>query len=347
MPLPAALGSVLGSIPSPASGQIHLGPFRLTAYGLMIALGVLAAVEVSRRRAPARGMTADDFSSIALWAVPAGLIGARLYHVLTDWQRFEGHWFDAVKIWQGGLGIPGGLVAGVGVGLWVAHRRGLCLADAADVVAPALPLAQAIGRWGNWWNQELFGRPTSFPWGLEIDAAHRPARYAAEPTFHPTFLYESLWNLGLCVALVVVDRRWGTVSERPRLQRGQLFWLYVAGYGVGRLWVEAMRSDVASHLGPFRVNTWVSLVAIVAGVAGVVVQGRRDRRRAAATGREGGGAEGGGAEGGRSEEAPGERPGQAPGPSSGSGSGSAELGEDGVVEGGPGLDGPGTEADVA
>lgn len=342
MPVVAALGAALGSIPSPASGQLHLGPLRLTAYGLMIALGVLAAVEVSRRRAPARGMTPDDFSSIALWAVPAGLLGARLYHVLTDWRRFEGHWFDVVKIWQGGLGIPGGLVAGIGVGLWVAHRRGLCLADAADVVAPALPLAQAIGRWGNWWNQELFGRPTSLPWGLEIDPAHRPARYADQPTFHPTFLYESLWNLGLCIALVVVDRRWGTVSERPRLQRGQLFWLYVTGYGVGRLWVEALRSDEASLIGPFRVNIWVSLIAIVAGVVGVVVQGRRGRRRAAMAA--------------SMAATPGDRPGAAPdgdpGPGSSPGAaaapnpGSAELGEDRVVEGGPGLDGPGPEADV-
>ena len=227
--------------------------------------------------------------------------------MITDWRRFEGHWLDAVKLWQGGLGIPGGLVAGVGVGLWVAHRRGLSLADAADVAAPALPLAQAIGRWGNWWNQELFGRPTSLPWGLEIDRAHRPARYIDSPTFHPTFLYESLWNLGLCVALVVVDRRWGTVSERPRLQRGQLFFLYVLGYGVGRLWVEALRSDEASHLGPLRVNIWVSLVAIAGGVVGLVVQGRRGRRR---------------------------QP----------GSPSPELGDDGVVEGGPGLDRPGPEA---
>jgi prolipoprotein diacylglyceryl transferase len=298
----------------------------------MIALGVLAAVEVARRRTPARGMTPDDISAIALWAVPAGLLGSRLYHVITDWRRFEGHWFDVVKLWEGGLGIPGGMAAGVGVGLWVAHRRGLNLADSADVVAPALPLAQAIGRWGNWWNQELFGRPTTLPWGLEIDRVHRPARYADVATFHPTFLYESLWNLALCGALVLVDRRWGTVSDRPRLRRGQLFWLYVLGYGVGRLWVEAMRSDEASYLGPLRVNIWVSLAAIVGGTIGLVVQGRR-------------GSGGGRPDTGRDGE---------PGVDEPSGElveegvdePSGELVEEGVVEGGPGLDGPGAEAEV-
>ncbi|MEA3213854.1 MAG: hypothetical protein QOJ19_10 [Acidimicrobiia bacterium] len=236
----------------------------------MIALGVLAAVELARRRAPSRGATRDDISAIATWAVPAGLVGARLYHVITDWWRFKHHLIDVVKIWQGGLGIPGGLVAGVGVGLWVAHRRGIRPADGMDIVAPALPLAQAIGRWGNWWNQELFGRPTTLPWGLKIDPAHRPPGYDANATYHPTFLYESLWNVGLCVVLLLIDRR-------RRLRAGQLFWLYVTGYGVGRLWVEALRIDEATEIGPFRVNTWVSLVAIVAGIVGFVVQGRRAR----------------------------------------------------------------------
>lgn len=265
---------LISYIPSPSSGQLHIGPVRLTAYGLMIALGVLAAVELARRRAPSRGATRDDISAIATWAVPAGLVGARLYHVITDWWRFKHHLIDVVKIWQGGLGIPGGLLAGVGVGLWVAHRRGIRPADGMDIVAPALPLAQAIGRWGNWWNQELFGRPTTLPWGLKIDSAHRPPGYEANATYHPTFLYESLWNLGLCVVLVLIDRR-------RRLHPGQLFWLYVTGYGVGRLWVEALRIDEATKIGPFRVNTWVALVAIGAGIIGFVVQGRRARPSAA------------------------------------------------------------------
>jgi prolipoprotein diacylglyceryl transferase len=265
---PGVPASLLAYLPSPSSGQLHLGPLRITAYGFMIALGVIAAVELARRRAPSRGADPDDISVIATWAVPAGLVGARAYHVITDWWRFRGHWIDIFKIWEGGLGIPGGMAAGVVVGLWVAHRRGLRLADALDVVAPALPLAQAIGRWGNWWNQELFGRPTTLPWALEIDPAHRPPGYEAIGTYHPTFLYESLWDLGLCLVLVLLDRR-------HRLRRGQLFCLYVAGYGLGRLWVESLRIDEASHLGPFRVNIWMSLVAIVAGAIAFVIQGRR------------------------------------------------------------------------
>jgi prolipoprotein diacylglyceryl transferase len=292
-----ALAAALATIPSPSSGDISIGPLRLTAYGLMIALGVIAAVEVGRRRAAGRGIDPEDMTAIATWAVPAGLLGARLYHVITDWRRFEGRWLDAVKIWEGGLGVPGGMIGGVLVGLWVARRRGIDLPDALDVVAPALPLAQAIGRWGNWWNQEVFGRPTDLPWALEIDPDHRPPQYQDEPTFHPTFLYESLWNLALAAALVVVDRR-------HRLRPGRLFSLYVLGYGVGRLWVEALRADEASLIGPFRVNIWVSMAMILGGAVGFALAGRS-------------------------------RPDAAP-----------VLGEDGVGEGGPRLDGPGTELEV-
>src|SRR6187401_1628805 len=135
-------------------------------YGLCIALGVIAAVVISQRRWAARGGNPDDISSIALWAVPAGVIGARLYHVATDWERFSGHVFDIVKIWQGGLGIPGGMALGIIVGIWQAHRRGLALGPTITAATPSLPLAQAIGRWGNWFNQELFGRATTLPWAL-------------------------------------------------------------------------------------------------------------------------------------------------------------------------------------
>lgn len=259
---------VLTAIPSPSSGTISLGPLRLTAYGLMIALGVIAAVALARRRAPIRGLDPELISELAMWAVPAGLIGARLYHVATDWRRFQGRWFDVVKIWEGGLGIPGGLIAGIWVGLWLSRRRGLDVTAVLDTIAPALPLAQAIGRWGNWWNQELFGRPTNLPWALEISPAHRPDGYALATTFHPTFLYESLWNLGLVALLLTFDRtRW--------LHPGQLFALYVAGYGTGRLWNEALRIDPASHLGPFRVNIWMSLALIAAGITGLIVANRQ------------------------------------------------------------------------
>lgn len=265
VPLPVAL---VASIPSPSSNEIVLGPLHLRAYGLMIALGVIAAVEMARRRWRARGHDPDEISGMALWAVPAGLIGARLYHVMTDWQRFEGRWIDAVKVWEGGLGIPGGIALGALAGVLYARHKKMPLGDLADTVAPALPLAQAIGRLGNWFNQELFGGPTSLPWGLEIDVGHRPDRYLATETFHPTFLYEGLWNLVLMTLLLLIDRK-------RVLRPGSLFWVYVGGYFTGRLWVEAMRIDPASLIWGIRVNIWMSLIAIVFSVTVVAIRGRR------------------------------------------------------------------------
>jgi prolipoprotein diacylglyceryl transferase len=266
-PLGVAMAA-LASIPSPSSNR--LGPF--TAYGLMIALGVIVAVEIARRRWAARGGDPDDMSSIALWAVPAGLIGARLYHVITDNELYRGsNWVDAFKVWQGGLGIPGGILAGVGVGVLVARRRHIRLAPALDSVAVAIPVAQAIGRLGNWFNQELFGSPTTLPWALSVkDSVARAAGYAPGTTFHPTFLYEGLWNLGLAGVLVLLDRR---RIVRP----GRLFVLYVGGYFTGRLWVEALRIDKANTILGLRVNTWTSLV-VVAGCLVVLAVGGVRRR---------------------------------------------------------------------
>ncbi|MCD9622305.1 prolipoprotein diacylglyceryl transferase [Rhabdothermincola salaria] len=258
--------SALASIPSPSSGR--LGP--LNMYGLMIALGVLAAIELARVRWRDRGGNPDDIYAIALWAVPAGLIGARLYHLATDWRSYEGRWGDAIKIWEGGLGIPGGIAAGVGVGVWIAYRRGMRLPVGLDAVAPALPLAQAIGRLGNYWNQELFGRPTDLPWGLEIDGGNRPLDYAEFQTFHPTFLYELLWNLALVGVLIAVDRR-------KVLRPGQLFPLYIGGYFLGRLWVEALRIDDASIILGLRVNIWMSIIGIAGAAIVFVVRGVRRR----------------------------------------------------------------------
>jgi len=258
---------LLASLPSPSQGSISLGGFELRAYGLMIACGVIVAVWCSQRRWTARGGSADDISTVAFWAVPAGLIGARLYHVATDWRRFDGNWGDAVKVWEGGLGIPGGLAAGVIAGVLVARSRGLSMSGVLDAIIPTLPIAQAIGRWGNWFNQELFGRPTDLPWGLEIDAAHRPVEHIEAATFHPTFLYEGLWNLALAWFLMRVD-------ARRVLRPGRLVGLWVAGYGLGRLWVEALRLDEASLIAGVRVNIWMSLIAITVGGV-VAVTGRR------------------------------------------------------------------------
>ncbi len=251
--------AVLASIPSPSSGSIDLGPLSLNAYGLMIALGVVAAVWMLGRRFEQKGIgTREDASAISLWAVLAGVIGSRLYHVATDWERFSGNLGDIPKLWEGGLGIPGGLLAGIPVGLWMARRRGIPLDQAATAAAPALPLAQAIGRWGNWFNQELYGRPTDLPWALRIDDENLEPGFAPGTTFHPTFLYESLWNLALFGLLLWIDRRF-----RPA--RGRLLAMYIVGYGVGRFWVEGLRIDSADELGPFRWNQWMALAAIVGG----------------------------------------------------------------------------------
>lgn len=254
-----------GSIPSPSSGSISLGPLELRAYGLMIALGVVAAVWLAQKRWADKGQNPEDISAIAIWAVPAGLVGARLYHVATDWKRYSGNWGDVFAIWNGGLGIPGGMALGVIVGLWVARRRGLSVPLILDAATPALPLAQAIGRLGNWFNQELFGGPTNLPWGLEIDAAHRPQRYMQFETFHPTFLYEALWNLALCTFLIWVERT-------GRLKVGRLFPLYVLGYFVARLGLEMLRSDPASLILGVRINIWTAAIGIAVG-AWFVVRG--------------------------------------------------------------------------
>jgi prolipoprotein diacylglyceryl transferase len=250
---------MIASIPSPSFNSIELGPLSLNMYGLMIALGVVAAVWMFGRRLEERQIgTSDDASAIAVWAVLAGVIGARLYHVATDYDRFQNDWDKIPAIWEGGLGIPGGLLLGIPVGLYVTHKRGIPMAAAATCAAPAIPLAQAIGRWGNYFNQELYGRATDLPWALEIDSAHLVDGYAVGTTFHPTFLYESLWSLGLMFLLLWIDRRF-----RPA--PGQLMVMYIMGYGAGRFWVEGLRIDPADEIAGLRWNQWVSLAAVVGG----------------------------------------------------------------------------------
>ena len=272
------MAGLFGTLPSPSANSLSIGPLELRAYGLMIALGALTAVAWSRRRHAARGGDPEDMSTIALWAIPAGLVGSRLYHVATDWRSFQGRWEDVPALWQGGLGIPGGLMAGVTVGVLVARRRGLSMAGAMDVMVPTIPVAQAIGRWGNWFNQEVFGRPTDLPWALEIDAAHRPSGNSEAATFHPTFLYEGLWNVVLAIFLVRIERR-------GVLRPGYLVGLWVFGYGLGRLWVEALRVDQASLIVGVRVNTWMALAAI--GVGAVVTWIGRTAKSPASAGSDG------------------------------------------------------------
>jgi len=264
--VPAA-GHLLASIPSPSTNSIHLGPLRLRAYGLLIALGVFAAVWLADRRYRARGGAPGTISALALWAVPGGLIGARIYHVITDYELYTHHLLNILKVWQGGLGIWGGIAGGVAGAAIYLHRHDIPLREMMDVVAPALPLAQAIGRWGNWFNQELFGRPTTLPWALQISPAHRPDAYARFATFQPTFLYESLWDLAVVALVLVIERR-------VRLRRGYLFAVYVALYTFGRFFTEYLRIDFAHKFLGLRLNDWVSVLVFATAATLVLVRGR-------------------------------------------------------------------------
>lgn len=251
---------VLASLPSPSQGVWHLGPIPIRAYALCIIAGIIVAIWLTQRRWKARGGDPDDVMDVALWAVPFGIVGGRLYHVITDPEFYFLPGRDPIKafyIWDGGLGIWGAVALGA-VGAWIGcRRRGINLLDFGDALAPGLVLAQAIGRWGNYFNQELYGRPTTVPWALQIDPAHRPADTPTIGLYHPTFLYESLWNVAVAVLLLWVDRRY-TVS------RGKLFALYVAAYTLGRGAIEALRVDHANHFLGLRLNDWTSLIVFLA-----------------------------------------------------------------------------------
>ncbi|HXU97030.1 MAG TPA: prolipoprotein diacylglyceryl transferase [Jiangellaceae bacterium] len=258
------------SIPSPSNAVWQLGPIPVRAYALCILAGILVAIWVGNRRWIARGGTPGVVGDIAVWAVPFGIVGARLYHVATDWEMYFGPGadpVDALKIWQGGLGVWGAIAMGA-LGGWIgAKRRGIPLPPLADALAPGIVLAQAIGRFGNWFNQELFGRPTDLPWGLEIDPEFRPDRYADVETFHPTFLYEALWCVAVALILVWADRRF-------RMGHGRVFALYVALYTLGRSYIETLRVDPAREVFGLRLNVWTSVVLFAGAVIYIVVSAR-------------------------------------------------------------------------
>jgi prolipoprotein diacylglyceryl transferase len=249
----------------------HLGPIPIRAYALCIIAGIIAAILLTQRRWKARGHSIDDVVDIAVWAVPFGIVGGRLYHVITDPELYFLPGRDPVKalyIWDGGLGIWGAVALGA-VGAWIGcRRRGIRLMDFADALAPGLVLAQAIGRWGNYFNQELYGAPTTLPWALQIDPAHRPLDTPYIGLYHPTFLYESLWDIGVALLLLWVGRRF-------TLRRGKLFALYVAAYTVGRFWIEALRVDHANHFFGLRLNDWTSLLVFVGALAVLLWRRRR------------------------------------------------------------------------
>ena len=249
--------NVLASIPSPEQGSWSIGPVPVRAYALAIILGIVVAIWLGNRRYEARGGQPGLITDIALWAVPFGIVGGRIYHVLTDWQIYFGPdgrgLAAAFRIWDGGLGIWGAVLLGA-LGAWIgARRHHVALPPIADAIAPGIALAQAIGRWGNWFNQELFGRPTDLPWGLEISPARRPEGYEAFETFHPTFLYESLWLVGVALVVIWADRRF-------TLGHGRAFALYVLLYTTGRVWIEALRIDPVNTVGGVRLNVWTSII---------------------------------------------------------------------------------------
>ena len=261
------------SIPSPGQGVWYLGPVPIRGYALCIILGVVLAVWAGERRWVARGGRPGQIGDIALWAVPFGLVGGRLYHVATDWRLYFGAGRDpvaALYVWQGGLGIWGAIALG-GVGAYIGARRaGVLFPPLADALAPGVVLAQAVGRWGNWFNQELFGKPTTLPWALEIDRDHRPEGYTQYATFHPTFLYEFGWDVGVAALVLWADRRF-------RLGHGRAFALYVIGYTAGRAWIEYLRIDPVqeSDVWGLRLNVWTSIVVFLAGLAFFTVSARR------------------------------------------------------------------------
>jgi prolipoprotein diacylglyceryl transferase len=253
---------LLLSIPSPESSTIELGPLSIHFYGLTLLVAIAAAVVITGIRWTRRGGDWDLIFRVAVWGVASGIVGARLYHVITSWDELPDEWWGPFAIWKGGLGVWGGIGLGCIVGAIVARRSGASVAKLADCVAPALLVAQGIGRFGNWWNQELFGGPTDLPWGLEIDPENRPIDDVDQETFHPAFLYEALWCFAAAGVLLLVERVF-----KGRIRPGGLFALYVFIYSVGRLWIENLRIDPSHELGGVRLNVWVAGLAILLSAA--------------------------------------------------------------------------------
>jgi prolipoprotein diacylglyceryl transferase len=254
------------SIPSPGTNVWYIGAVPLRAYALCIIAGIIVAMIIATRRWQARGGTADSMELMVIVGVPFGIVGARLYHVITDYQLYFGpgrHPVNALKIWEGGLGIWGAIAFGLLGGYLVARRRRIAFPAVLDAIAPALLVAQAIGRLGNWFNQELFGRPTTLPWGLEIALQYRPQGFKEFATFQPTFLYEMLWCLAAAALLVWLDRRF-------RLGHGKVFALYVLLYTGGRFWIEALRIDTVNEIGGFRLNNYTALIGFIVALVWLI-----------------------------------------------------------------------------
>lgn len=282
-----ASAAFLATIPSPDQGVWHIGPVPLRAYALCIIAGIIVAIWLGERRWTARGGTKGTVIDVAVFAVPFGLVGGRLYHVITDNQLYFGEGknpLNALKIWDGGLGIWGAIALGAVGALIACRRRGIPLPAMADALAPGIVIAQALGRVGNYFNQELYGAHTDLPWGLEIYQRYNPTNPddflngiaighvpLPDSPVHPTFLYELIWNLGVALLVIWADKKF-------RLGHGRAFALYVAGYTAGRFWIEMMRTDTANHILGLRVNVWTSILLFAAAIVYFVLAAKRGPR---------------------------------------------------------------------
>jgi prolipoprotein diacylglyceryl transferase len=263
---------LLAFIPSPSESGFHVGPLFIHMYGITLLVAILACCWLTARRWKAVGGDTDLVLRVAVWGVAFGVVGARAYHDLTSWSEVPTpKWKGIFEVWEGGLGVWGGILLGTIVGAFVVKRSGASVTLFMDAVAPGLLLAQGIGRIGNWWNQELYGKPTKLPWGLKIDLAHRVPQYINDATFHPTFLYELIWDVVGVFLLIWVGKRW-------RIRPPGLFALYVSYYCFGRFFEELLRVDPAHHYAGLRLNAWVSIFCFVVSTVFFVWWQRRPER---------------------------------------------------------------------
>ena len=263
-------------IPSPSLSSFSVGPLTIHFYALCIITGIAVAIWIGRKRYANLGGNPDDVSEVAIWAVPFGIIGGRIYHVITSPSQYfgaNGNPIDALRIWEGGLGIWGAISLGaVGAYLYFrTHKTSLNFRQLLDSLAPGVVVAQAIGRIGNYFNQEVFGKPTELPWGLEIDPVNRPNGFESYSTFHPTFLYELLWCLVVAALLIKLPG----VLKQITSKQGDVFALYILGYTAGRVWIETLRIDEANFILGLRLNIWVSLVVLITASAYLIASKRR------------------------------------------------------------------------
>jgi prolipoprotein diacylglyceryl transferase len=260
-------------IPSPSISGFHIGPVEIHFYALMYLVGIALAIWITRRRWRAKGGDPDLVGDVAIWAVPAGIVGGRIYFDVTTPMDIPHVWYGVFAVWSGGLGIWGGIALAAVVGAWRVRRAKASVAVFMDAVAPALLVAQAVGRIGNYFNKELFGKPTGLPWGLEIPLAYRPPGYTQYSTFQPSFLYELIFDLLLAAALV-----W--LGHHLRVKPPGLFALYVAGYSGYRIFEETIRIDSSEHILGMRLNFWIALILALIGLSWLILSQRSTKHSA-------------------------------------------------------------------